>query len=70
MLRAANTQIAKSNLFGEFGSPAFESTITKSVRGQAEEVRKAHPGWTIEQAEAHILMTNPDLGNQILNEEG
>lgn len=69
MLSDANTQIAKGNLFGEFGRSGQASTISKSVDTRAQEVLKAHPEWTIDQAKAHVYEIDPDLFAQAMTEE-
>lgn len=68
MLSAANAQIAKGNLFEEFGRGGGTTTISKSVEAAAEEVRKAHPDWTPEQAVAHVYETNPGLLAEAMQE--
>lgn len=61
VLTAANAQIEKGNLFTEFGSGGAPTTVSKSVESAAEELRKQDPTLTIEQAQAKVYETNPDL---------
>jgi chromosome segregation ATPase len=61
VLKAANEQIAKSNLFGTFGVGGGESTISKSVTAKVEDLRKADPSLTVEQATVKVYEQNPDL---------
>lgn len=68
---AANTQITKGNLFTEFGMGGAETTISKSVTSAAQELIKADPTLTMEQAQAKVYETNPDLLAQAMtNQEG
>lgn len=69
VLKAANEQIAKGNLFASMGTAGAETTISKSVRAKAEELRKAEPDLTIEQAEAKVYEQNPDLFAQAMTGE-
>ncbi len=61
ILKAANEQIAKGDLFSEFGKGGAETTIAKSVEAQAAELRKNNPKLTKEQAIAQVYEDNPDL---------
>lgn len=61
MLSTANTQLAKSSLFAEFGQGGAGSTISKSVKAAADEIRKREPSLTIEQAQVKAYAENPDL---------
>lgn len=61
MLQTANTQIAKGNLFAEFGKGGAETTISKSVEGRAEQLMKADPSLTKEQAIAQAYANDPTL---------
>lgn len=71
MLTAANEQIAKGNLFSEFGTGGGETTVSKSVTTAAQEIMKANPGMTLEQAQSEVYATNPDLLAQAMtNTEG
>ena len=69
VLKAANEQIAKSNLFSSFGTGGGETTISKSVKAQAEALMKADPNLTYEQAEVKVYEQNPDLAMSALNGE-
>jgi hypothetical protein len=68
VLKAANEQIAKGNLFSEFGSGGGETTISKSVEAMAAELRKADPSLTQELAITQVYEQNPDLYLQSLKE--
>lgn len=70
ILRSANDHIAKSNLFNEFGMGGSETTVSKSVDGMAQEIIKANPDLTIDQAREKVYQNNPDLFAQAMNEEG
>lgn len=70
VLKTANTQITKGNLFSTLGSGGGETTISKSVTAMAGELRKQNPALTQEQAEAEVYSQNPDLYDQVLNGEG
>ena len=70
VLKAANEQIAKGNLFTTFGTGGGETTISKSVRAAAEEIRKANPALTIEQAEAQVYATQPALFQMAMTNDG
>lgn len=61
VLKAANEQIAKSNLFSSFGVGGGESTISKSVTAKVDEIRKGNPALTVEQATVMVYEQNPDL---------
>lgn len=65
-LKAANEAISKSNLFAEFGSGGGETTISKSVEAKAEEIRKADPSLTREQAIAKAYDEDPSLLQQAM----
>ena len=69
VLKAANEQIAKGNLFAQFGSGGGETTISKSVKAKAEELRKADPDLTIEQATAKVYEQEPELAMAAFNGE-
>jgi hypothetical protein len=69
LFTAANAQIAKGNLFDEFGRQSgAETTVSKSVDAAAAELRKAEPSLTIDQAKAKVYETNPDLFAQAMTE--
>lgn len=68
ILKAANAQIAKGNLFAEMGNSGAETTISKSVEAQAAELRKITPSLTIEQAISQVYESNPDLYAETLKE--
>lgn len=68
MLRAANAQIAKSGLFGEFGKSAV-SEVESSVEAQAAELQKADPTLTKDQAIVKVYENNPELAEKALNGE-
>lgn len=61
LLSTANTQIAKSNIFTEFGKSGATTTIEKSVEAKVEELRKANPALTREQAEVMVYESDPSL---------
>lgn len=65
-LRAANEQIAKGNLFASLGQSGQETTISKSVEAKADEIRKAEPTLTRDQAIAKAYDENPDLLQQAM----
>lgn len=69
MLAAANEQIAKGNLFSTFGTGGGDTTVSKSVEAKAEEIRKADPSLTREQAIAKAYNDDPDLFAQAMTEE-
>lgn len=69
MLKAANEQIAKGNLFGTFGRDGAETTISKSVKAHVEEIVKANPSITREQAEVMVYEQHPELAEAALNGE-
>lgn len=66
VLKAANEQIAKSNLFSTMGNGGAETTISKSVEAKAEEIRKADPTLTREQAIAKAYEDDPSLFQQAM----
>jgi hypothetical protein len=68
MLQTANTQIAKGNLFTELGAGGAEITISKSVEGRAEQLMKADPALSREQAIARVYADDPNLYEQELKE--
>lgn len=61
VLKTANEQIAKGNLFTEFGSGGGSVTVSKSAEAAAAEIRKANPELTEDMALAKAYETNPDL---------
>lgn len=65
ILKAADAKIEQGDLFKSYGTDFRETSITKSVRNQAEELRKSHPELTVEQAEAQIYISNPELAAQV-----
>lgn len=67
VLKAANEQIAKSNLFDSFGRGGGETTISKSISAKVDEVMKADPTLTREQAEVKVYEQNPDLAEAAFN---
>lgn len=67
MLGTANEQIAKGNLFSEFGNSGAETTISKSVKAKADELRKADPTLTEAQAEVLVYEQNPDMAEAAFN---
>lgn len=69
ILRAANEQITKSNLFTEVGRGGADTVVSKSVEAKAEELRKADPSLTAEQAQAKVYEMYPDLLQQALSGE-
>lgn len=70
MLRAANEQIEKSNLFDTFGSGGANHTVSASVEAAAESIQKGDPTLTKEQAIAKAYETNPGLLAEAMNQEG
>lgn len=66
ILKAANEQIAKGNLFSTFGKSGAETTVSKSLDGKAAEIRKANPDLTPDQALAQAYEENPDLARQAM----
>lgn len=66
VLKAANEQIAKGNLFASFGTGGGETTISKSVDAKADEILKAEPTLTREQAIAKAYDENPALLQQAM----
>lgn len=66
ILKAANDQIATSGLFSEFGTGGGETTISKSVEAAANEIMKADPSLTRDQAMAKVYEQNPDLFAQAM----
>lgn len=70
ILKTANEQIAKGNLFAEFGSGGGETTISKSVEAAASEIQKVEPTLTREQAIAKAYETNPALLAADMTQEG
>ena len=69
VLKAANAQIAKSGLFAEFGRAGAQTTISKSVEGKAQELMKADPSLTFEQAQVKVMESDPSLAAALLNGE-
>lgn len=70
VLKAANEQIAKGNLFEEFGSGGGQVTVSKSVEAAAAEIRKTEPTLTEEQAIAKAYEANPALLAADMTQEG
>lgn len=70
ILKAANEQIAKGSLFTTFGKSGAETTVSKSLNGKAEEIRKANPALSEDQALALAYEQNPDLALAAMNQEG
>jgi hypothetical protein len=71
MLKAANEQIEKSNLFTEFGRGGANTTVSANAESAAAEIRKADPTLTPEQALAKAYEANPDLlAEAMTNQEG
>lgn len=69
ILKAANAQITASSVFDSFGVGGGDTTVSKSVEAQAEEIRKADPSLSIEQAQAKVYADNPDLFAQAMKGE-
>lgn len=69
ILKAANEQIAKGSLFDTFGTGGQPTTVSKSVEAQAQEIMKADPNLTFEQAQAKVYETNPALFAQAMKGE-
>lgn len=70
-LRAADERIEKGALFAEFGrNGATPSSAVVKVEAKAEEIRKADPKLTKEQAFARALEANPELYVEYLRERG
>ena len=61
VLKAANAQIAQGNLFASVGLAGGITTVSKSVESAAAEIKKANPTWTMDQCQAEVYTTNPDL---------
>lgn len=70
ILRAANEQIEKSNLFDTLGSGGAQTTVSASAEAKASEIRKAHPDLTPEQALAKAYDENPALLAEAMTGEG
>jgi hypothetical protein len=68
LLKTADTQIAKGNLFTELGAGGAEITISKSVEGRAEQLMKTEPTLSREQAIARVYADDPTLYEQELKE--
>lgn len=68
VLKSADEALRQSGLFSEFGKSETASTVSKSVEGKAEELRKADPSLTIEQAMERVYAENPDLFEQAMSE--
>lgn len=66
LLTAANTQIAKGNLFSIRGSGGGQTTVTASVESAVAEIMKGDPSLTKEQAEVRAYETNPALFDEAL----
>ncbi len=57
--------LAKSALFGEFGSGrAGVTKATTAIAAKAEELKKSNPAWSIEKARVEARKQNPDLAKQ------
>lgn len=69
ILKSANEQIAKGLLFNEYGRYGAPYTTDASVVAKAEELRKADPSLTPEQAQAKVYAENPDLAAEALSKE-
>ncbi len=65
LLKAANEQIAKGNLFTEIGSVGIGST-SASAEAAAEAIKKSNPDLTQAQALAQAYATNPALYDESL----
>ncbi len=63
---AANNQIAKGNLFTEFGSSAVSYPGADRADAVADDIRKANPGMTYEQALTAAYEADPSLYNESL----
>lgn len=61
VLKAANEQITKSNLFSTMGTGGGETTVSKSVEAAKAEIKKSQPTLTDAQAEALAYDQNPAL---------
>lgn len=70
ILKTANEQIAKGNLFAELGRDGGEVTVSKSVEAKASEFQKAEPGLTREQAIAKAYDADPNLLAADMTQEG
>lgn len=67
LLTAANTQIAKGNLFGNFGSGGSQTTVTASVEAAVADIMKADPKLSKEQAEVEAYRRNPALFDEAMS---
>jgi hypothetical protein len=71
ILKAANAQIAEGNIFKTIGNGGADTTVSASVEAAAEEIRKADPTLTKEQAVAKAFEVNPALLTEAMtNKEG
>lgn len=69
IFKAANAQITAGALFDTIGTEGAEVTIEKSLEAMANEIVKANPGMTMEQAITKIYEQNPELAEAALNGE-
>lgn len=67
LLTAANTQIAKGNLFSIRGSGGGQTTLTGNVTSAVEAIMKADPTLSKEQAEVRAYEQNPNLFDEALS---
>lgn len=71
ILKAANAQITESNIFKSFGVGGADTTVSANVEAKAEEIRKANPDLTKEQAIAKAYEEDPALLREAMtNKEG
>jgi hypothetical protein len=67
MLTAANEQIAKSGIFSEIGLGGGDTTISKAIESRVQEIQKANPNLTREQAETQAYEENPEMYDEQVN---
>jgi hypothetical protein len=72
VLSAANYNLAQSNVFKSFGSSrnGADGSVISKVEAEAKTLVDAGTFPTIEQAQAHLMRTNPSLYDQAVAEGG
>lgn len=68
LLVSGSAQIDKSALFSEVGKSLAEFTTTSAIDSAVQEIAKANPGMTQEQAFAQAIEANPALYDEYLKE--
>lgn len=68
-LRAMNAKIEQGSLFKSIGTGGAETTISKTVEAKAEELRKADPSLTIEQARVKVYESDAEIAGMIARGE-